>query len=373
MKVGVVTEIKAQENRVGLVPAGAQMLVGLGHEVMVQAGAGLGSALTDEQYLAAGAAIAPTAAEVWSGADVIVKVKEPLEPEFALLRPGLTLYTYLHLAPLPELTEVLLDRQVTGIAYETIAMPDGSLPLLVPMSEIAGRMAVQVGAHFLEKAHGGRGVLLGGVPGVNPADVVIIGGGIVGRNAARMALGLGAHVTVLDNQARTLRRIDDQFGGHVTTIMSQPTTVEAWTQRADLLIGSVLIPGAAAPKLVTREMISGMKEGSVIVDVAVDQGGCIETTRVTTHNDPTFVVDGVVHYGVANMPGAVPRSSTFALTNVTMPYLRQLVELGVDEALRQNAALAQGVNTYDGKLTCEPVAREQQREYTGLAGLLAGC
>lgn len=370
MKVGVVTEIKAQENRVGLVPAGARMLTGLGHEVLVQSGAGLGSALTDQQYVAAGATIIAEAAEVWASADIVAKVKEPLEPEYRFLRPGLTLYTYLHLAPLPELTQALIDSQVTGIAYETIALPDGSLPLLVPMSEIAGRMAVQVGAHFLERDHGGRGVLLGGVPGVNPADVVIIGGGIVGRNAARMAYGMGAHVTVLDTQATTLQYIDDIFSGHVTTIMSHPTTVEAWAKRADLLIGAVLIPGASAPKVVTRDMLAEMKDGSVIVDVAVDQGGCIETTKVTTHRKPTFVVDGVVHYGVANMPGAVPRTSTFALTNVTAPYLRKLAELGVDDALRQDPALAQGVNTYKGHVTCEPVATSQSRPCAELSELL---
>ncbi len=370
MKIGVVREIKPQENRVGLVPAGARSLTEAGHEVLVEAGAGLGSALPDAQYEAAGARVLADAAAVWNEADLIVKVKEPLPPEYEYLRPGLILYTYLHLAPLPELTDLLLARNVTGIAYETIEAEDGSLPLLVPMSEIAGRMAVQVGAHFLEKAHGGRGVLLGGVPGVNPADVVIIGGGIVGRNAARMAHGLGAHVTVLDTNARTLQFIDDLFGGQVTTIMSHPTTVEAWTQRADLLIGAVLIPGHSAPKVVTREMVASMKEGAVIVDVAVDQGGCIETTRVTTHREPIFLVDGVVHYGVANMPGAVPRTSTFALTNVTLPYLRRLADLGPEAAFRADPVLARGVNTYQGQVTCAPVADSQGRAYTPLAELL---
>jgi alanine dehydrogenase len=368
--VGVVTEIKAQENRVGLVPAGARTLTDAGHHVLVQAGAGLGSSLTDEQYVAAGAEIVDSAADVWARSDVITKVKEPLPPEYDLMRPGLILYTYLHLAPIPELTQALVDHEVTGVAYETIVLPNGSLPLLVPMSEIAGRMSVQVGAHFLEKAHGGRGVLLGGVPGVNPADVVIIGGGIVGRNAARMAAGLGAHVTVLDNNASTLQFVDDLFGGQVNTIMSHPTTVEAWALRADLLIGGVLIPGAAAPKLVTAEMVSRMKPGSVIVDVAVDQGGCIETTRVTTHKDPTYLVDDVVHYGVANMPGAVPRTSTFALTNVTAPYLLRLVENGPEAAFRADPALAAGVNTYRGHVTCKPVAEAQDRSYRPLDELL---
>lgn len=370
MRVGVVKEIKAQENRVGLVPAGARMLADLDHEVLVQAGAGAGSSLPDTQYEAAGARIFESAEEVWASADIIVKVKEPLPSEYDLLRPGLTLFTYLHLAPLPDLTDALLERQVTGIAYETMALPDGSLPLLVPMSEIAGRMSVQVGAHFLQKANGGRGVLLGGVPGVNPADVVVIGGGIVGRNAARMAYGMGAHVTVLDINASTLQYIDNLFNGHVITIMSHPTTLEAWTRRADLLIGAVLIPGASAPKVVTRAMLSEMKDGSVIVDVAVDQGGCIETTRVTTHKDPTYVVDGVVHYGVANMPGAVPRTSTFALTNVTAPYLRQLAEMGVEDALRANPVLALGVNTYRGQVACSPVAASQGRPHAALSELL---
>lgn len=370
MKVGVVREIKPQESRVGLVPAGARLLAGEGHEVLVESGAGVGSGLPDEEYAAAGARICASAAEVWGQADLVVKVKEPLPEEYEHLRPGLILYTYLHLAPLPELTQVLLDREVTGIAYETIALPDGSLPLLVPMSEIAGRMAVQVGAHFLEASQGGRGVLLGGVPGVNPADVVIIGGGIVGRNAARVACGMGAHVTVLDTNPRTLQYIDDVFGGRVNTIMSHPTTVEVWARRADLLVGGVLIPGASAPKVVSREVVAEMKDGAVIVDVAVDQGGCVETTRVTTHKDPTYFVDGVLHYGVANMPGAVPRTSTFGLTNVTISYLVRLVKAGPEAAFRADAALAGGVNTCRGHVTCAPVAASQGRAYTPLSELL---
>jgi alanine dehydrogenase len=282
----------------------------------------------------------------------------------------LLLYTYLHLAPLPELTAALIEQKVTGIAYETIEEPDGRLPLLEPMSEIAGRMSIQVGAHFLERAHGGRGVLLGGVPGVNPADVVIIGGGIVGRNAARIALGMGAHVTILERSPRQMQALDDLFAGRVATIMSRPVTVEAWVRRADLLIGAVLVPGAAAPKVVSRELVSQMQDGSVIVDVAVDQGGCVETTKVTTHGEPTFVVDGVVHYGVANMPGAVPRTSTFALTNVTSRYLLELVRKGLAAACRDNPALAAGVNTHDGHVTCAPVAEAQGLPYRPLVELL---
>lgn len=370
MKIGVVREIKAQESRVGLVPAGARLLVQRGHEVLVERGAGEGSGLPDEQYRQAGARLAEEAGDVWAESDLIVKVKEPLEQEYGYLRPGLILYTYLHLAPIPELTQALVESEVTGIAYETIELADGSLPLLVPMSEIAGRMAVQVGAHFLERAKGGRGVLLGGVPGVNPADVVIIGAGIVGRNAARVAQGMGAHVTVLDTNASTLRYTDDVFGGRVNTIMSHPTTVEAWVRRADLLIGAVLVHGASAPQVVSRELVSEMKDGSVIVDVAVDQGGCVETTRVTTHGEPTFLVDGVLHYGVANMPGAVPRTSTFALTNVTISYLLRLVEQGPEDAFRADPALAKGVNTYKGHVTCAPVAESQGRDYRPLHELL---
>ncbi|HJO03124.1 MAG TPA: alanine dehydrogenase [Acidobacteriota bacterium] len=370
MKIGVVTEIKPQENRVGLVPAGVRQATAAGAEVLVESGAGIGSGLPDDQYLAAGARLIDKAADVWAESDLIIKVKEPVPAEFDYLRPNLVLYTYLHLAPLPELTQALLDNRVTGIAYETVELADGSLPLLVPMSEIAGRMSVQVGAHFLEKAQGGRGVLLGGVPGVNPADVVVIGGGIVGRNAARVAYGMGAHVTVLDNSPRVLQYIDDVFGGHVNTIMSHATTVEAWCLRADLLVGAVLVTGAAAPNVVPREVVSRMKDGAVIVDVAVDQGGCIETTRATTHREPTFVVDGVVHYGVTNMPGAVPRTSTFGLTNVTAAYLTKLASVGVEDAVRDDPALARGVNTYGGHVTCAPVAVAQGREHTPLDELL---
>lgn len=370
MKVGSVKEIKPQESRVGLVPAGVRLVVAAGAEVLVEAGAGLGSGLADEQYLAAGARLVDSAEEVWAESDLIVKVKEPVPAEYGYLRPGLVLYTYLHLAPLRDLTDALLENRVTGIAYETVELSDGYLPLLVPMSEIAGRMSVQVGAHLLEKAQGGRGVLLGGVPGVNPADVVVIGGGIVGRNAARVAHGMGAHVTVLDTNPRALQYIDDVFGGQVNTIMSHATTVEAWCRRADLLVGAVLIPGASAPHVVPADVVSKMKDGAVIVDVAVDQGGCIETTHATTHREPTFVVDGVVHYGVTNMPGAVPRTSTFGLTNVTTPYLEKLVIAGVEDAVRGDAALALGVNTHGGHVTSAPVAASQGRPHTPLDTLL---
>ena len=370
MLIGVVSEIKAQENRVGLTPSGVVALTAAGAAVLVEAGAGVGSGIPDADYIAAGAEIVADAADVWSRSELVVKVKEPIESEYLYLRPGLLLYTYLHLAPLPALTQALVEKKVTGIAYETIENADGSLPLLEPMSEIAGKMSVQVGAHFLERAQGGRGVLLGGVPGVNPADVVIIGGGIVGRSAARVALGMGAHVTILERSPRQMQSIDDLFGGRVTTIMSQPVSVDAWARRADLLVGAVLIPGAAAPKVVSRELVSEMQDGSVIVDVAVDQGGCVETTKVTTHAEPTFVVDGVVHYGVANMPGAVPRTSTFALTNVTLPFLLDIARQGFADAVRQDAALAAGVNTHDGKVTCEPVAEAQALEFTSLSELL---
>ncbi len=370
MLIGVAKEIKAQENRVGLTPAGVQALKGAGADVIVEAGAGVGSGIADADYAGAGAEIVEQSADVWARSDLVVKVKEPLESEYAYLRPGLLLYTYLHLAPLPLLTRVLVEQKVTGIAYETIEEADGSLPLLEPMSEIAGKMSAQVGAHFLECAPGGRGVLLGGVPGVNPADVVIIGGGIVGRSAARVALGMGAHVTILERSPRQMQKIDDLFGGRVTTIMSQPVTVETWTRRADLLIGAVLIPGAAAPMVVSHKLVSDMKDGSVIVDVAVDQGGCVETTKVTTHADPTFIVDGVVHYGVANMPGAVPRTSTFALTNVTLRYLIDIVRKGFAAACRDDNALAAGVNTHDGYVTCAPVADAQDLEFTPLDQVL---
>jgi alanine dehydrogenase len=370
MVVGTVREIKDNEYRVGLVPGGVKTLVDSGHQVLVESRAGEGSGVSDDEYRQAGAQIAGTAAEVWKRSEILIKVKEPIEAEYGHLREGQILFTYLHLAPLPQLTRVLLERKVTGVAYETITGGDGSLPLLTPMSEVAGRMSIQVGARYLERINGGRGVLLGGVPGVPPAEVIIIGGGVVGMNAAKMALGMGARVTILDRSVTKMQYIDDVFGGHVATLMSNPIAIARAAARADLLIGAVLIPGAAAPKLVTRSMVTGMKKGSVIVDVAVDQGGCIETTHPTTHSDPTFVVDGVVHYCVANMPGAVPRTSTFALTNVTFPYLLRMARKGLKQALQEDPSLVPGVNTYAGRLTCAPVAEAQGLPYTPLGSLL---
>src|SRR5213594_786215 len=370
MVVGTVREIKDNEYRVGLVPGGVKTLVDSGQRVLVETQAGEGSGISDDEYRQAGAEIVGSAAEVWKRAEVLVKVKEPIEPEYAQLREGQILFTYLHLAPLPELTRALLERKVTGVAYETITREDGSLPLLTPMSEVAGRMSIQVGARYLERINGGRGVLLGGVPGVPPAEVIIIGGWVVGINAAKMALGMGARVTILDRSVTKMQYIDDVFGGHVATLMSNLIAIARAVARADLLVGAVLIPGAAAPKLVTRSMVSGMKKGSVIVDVAVDQGGCIETTHPTTHSDPTYEVDGVVHYCVANMPGAVPRTSTFALTNVTFPYLLRMVKKGLVQALQDDPSLVPGVNTYAGKLTCAPVGEAQGLPVSRLQDLL---
>jgi alanine dehydrogenase len=369
--VGTVKEIKDNEYRVGLVPGGVKALTTSGHQVLVESGAGVGSGISDEEYQQAGARVVASAAEVWARGAILVKVKEPLESEYPRMREGQVLFTYLHLAPLPGLTRALLDRKVTGVAYETIARPDGSLPLLTPMSEVAGRMAIQVGARYLERVHGGRGILLGGVPGVPPAEVIIVGGGVVGMNAAKMALGLGARVSILDKSVAKMQYIDDVFGGRVATVMSNPINIARSVVRADLLVGAVLVPGAAAPKLVTREMISTMKKGAVVVDVAVDQGGCIETTRPTTHSKPTYEVDGVVHYCVANMPGAVPRTSTFALTNVTLPYLLKMADSGLERALREEPSLLPGVNTYGGRLTCPPVGEAQGLPVADLDDLLA--
>jgi len=370
MVVGTVKEIKDNEYRVGLVPGGVKTLADSGQEVLVETRAGDGSGISDDEYRDAGAEIVGAAAEVWKRAEILVKVKEPIEPEYGLMREGQILFTYLHLAPLPKLTRVLLERKVIGVAYETITGPDGSLPLLTPMSEVAGRMSIQVGARYLERVNGGRGVLLGGVPGVPPAEVIIIGGGVVGMNAAKMAVGMGARVTILDRSVAKMQYIDDVFGGRVATLMSNPIAIARAVARADLLIGAVLIPGAAAPKLVTRAMVGAMKKGSVIVDVAVDQGGCIETTRPTTHSAPTYEVDGVVHYCVANMPGAVPRTSTFALTNATFPYLFRIARKGLPQAVKEDPSLVPGVNTYAGKLTCAPVAEAQGLPYTPLEPLL---
>ncbi len=370
MKVGTVREIKDHEDRVGLVPAGVDAFVASGHEVVVEAGAGLGSMISDEAYRAAGASIVDSREEVFATADMVIKVKEAQPDEVALLREGQILYTYLHLAPLPELTQGLLDRGVTSVAYETITAPDGTLPLLTPMSEVAGRMSIQEGARQLQKSCGGSGILLAGVPGVPRGRVVIVGGGVVGLNAAKLAVGIGAEVVVLEKSAARMRYLDDVFGSRITTLRSSAVALAEIISTADLVVGAVLVPGAAAPRIVTREMIGAMREGSVIVDVAVDQGGCCETTRATTHSEPTYVVDGVVHYCVANMPGAVPRTSTYALTNVTLDYALAMANLGFEEAVREDPYLTPGVNTYQGKLTCRPVAESQDRDVHLLADLI---
>ncbi|MEO8035348.1 MAG: alanine dehydrogenase [Acidobacteriota bacterium] len=369
MRIGVPTEIKDNEYRVGMVPSGVRDLTSDGHEVFVQSGAGNGSGFSDEEYAAAGARVRPTAEEVFDAADMIVKVKEPIEADLKRLKDGQLLFTYLHLAPVPDLTAALVEKEITGIAYETITSR-GTLPLLTPMSEVAGRMSIHIGAYYLQKPNGGRGVLLGGVPGVLPADVVIIGGGIVGINAAKMAVGLGARVTILDTNLDRLRYLDDIFRGRVNTLASNKAHLEEACRHADLLIGGVLIPGAAAPELVTKAMVKEMKPGSVIVDVAIDQGGCVETAKATTHSHPTYVVDGVVHYCVANMPGAFPRTSTMALNNATLPYTRRLARLGFEKAITHDAGLAEGVNVYNGQITYQAVAEAQGRQYIPLAELM---
>jgi len=370
MTIGVPKEVKDHEARVGLLPSGVKALVEAGHKVLAQAGAGLGSSLTDEEYREAGAQIVPTAASVWSGADLVVKVKEPQPSEYAFLRPGLTLFTYLHLAPLPELTDKLIEARVNAVAYETIREADYSLPLLTPMSEVAGRMAVQVGAQYLEAPMGGRGVLLGGVPGVSPANVVILGGGVVGHNAAKMAVGLGSHVTIIDRNLNRLRELDDIYSSQIVTLASNVYTIAESLRQADLVIGAVLIPGASAPKLVRREMISLMKKGTVVVDVAIDQGGCFETSHATTHTDPVYVVDGVLHYCVSNMPAAVPHTSTFALNNATFPYLMELAHHGLEAACEANNAIREGVNTYQGHVVYPAVAESQGKKWKELSAVM---
>ena len=351
MRIGVPTEIKAAENRVALTPGAARQLVHHGHEVLVQSGAGNGAGLDDERYRAAGAVVADTAEEIWAGCELIVKVKEPQEPELAMVRPGQALFAYLHLAPAPALAAALRERDCIAIAYETVTDSRGGLPLLEPMSQVAGRMSIQAGATALEKPHGGAGILLGGVPGTPPARVAVLGGGAVGTNAARMAAGLEAHVTVLDVDLHRLRQLDMQFGRLINTVYANIDTVEQHVLEADLVIGAALVPGAAAPKLVTAGLVAGMRPGSVIVDVSIDQGGCAETSRPTTHLEPTFLVDGVVHYCVSNMPGAVSHTSTFALTNATAPFVLQLAEAGVEQALRADPHLLAGLNVYRGRLT----------------------
>jgi alanine dehydrogenase len=367
MIIGVPKELKDHESRVGITPAGARALVDAGHKVLVEHDAGALSSFPDDEYQAVGAEIVGESYHVWSNANMIVKVKEPIPAEYYHFRQDLVLFTYLHLAPLRELTDALLNKKVTGIAYETVRDRAGSLPLLTPMSEVAGRLSVQVGATCLEKERGGRGVLLGGVPGVPPGNVCIIGGGIVGTNAAKIALGTGAKVTIIDLSLNRLREIDDIFGGRVHTLYSNAYNIEKAAQEADLLIGGVLIPGAAAPKLVTKAMVEKMKKGAVIVDVAIDQGGCIETAHPTTHTDPTYEVNGVVHYCVTNMPAAVPNTSTLALTNATFPYVMKLAKLGAHVAIREDAGIAEGVNTFNGFLTYKAVAQAQNREYKAIS------
>ncbi|MBI3600243.1 MAG: alanine dehydrogenase [Nitrospinae bacterium] len=370
MIIGIPKEIKADEYRVAIVPSGVRAFVLSGHKVLIEDGAGLGSGISNSEYEFEGAEIVPSAGDVYHKADMIMKVKEPLPSEYDMLREGQILYTYLHLAPAPDLTKALLDRKIIAIAYETVQLDDGSLPLLIPMSEIAGRMSIQEGAKYLEREKGGRGILLGGVPGVAPGKVTIIGGGIVGTNAAKMAIGTGATVTILDSNLYRLRYLDDifggrirTFGGRIRTLMSDSHNIMESVKEADLVIGAVLIPGARAPRIITRSMLSNMKDGSVIVDVSIDQGGCVETAMPTSHSNPTFAIDGVIHYCVTNMPGAVPRTSTFALTNATFPYAFQIANLGVRDVLTKNKALYRGLNLAKGKVTHRAVAESLGYEY----------
>jgi alanine dehydrogenase len=366
MIIGVPKEIKNNENRVGIVPGGVRTLVADGHTVYVQKNAGLGIGISDEEFIASGAKILDTAAEVFEKSTMIIKVKEPQAVEIAMLKPHHILYTYLHLAPDPEQTKGLMKSGCTAVAYETIQNLDGSLPLLVPMSEVAGRMSVQIGASYLQLDKGGKGVLLGGVPGVRRGKVTVIGAGSAGTNAIQMAMGMGASVTAIDLSTKRLAELDSLYGSTITTLYSNAENIEKAVVESDLVIGAVLVPGAKAPKLVTRDMISKMQKGSVVVDIAVDQGGCIETCKPTTHENPTFVVDGVVHYCVANMPGAVARTSTFALTNVTMRYARMIANMGVEEAAMKDATLRPGINIYKGTLAYEQVARDLSVPYTKL-------
>ncbi|MDJ1157767.1 alanine dehydrogenase [Chelatococcus sp. SYSU_G07232] len=364
MRIGVPKEIKDNEYRVGLVPSSVAELVHHGHAVLVERGAGAGAGLTDGDYESAGATLVEGTDRIFGEADMVVKVKEPLSEERKRLKPGQVLFTYLHLAPDLEQTKDLMASGATCIAYETVTGTNGGLPLLTPMSEVAGRLGPQVGAHCLEKAQGGRGVLIGGVPGVPPAEVVILGGGVSGTHAATIAVGMGANVTVVDRSADVLRRLAAQFGGQVRTIFSTRDAIAQLVRRADLVIGAVLVPGAAAPKLVTREMLKTMKPGAVVVDIAIDQGGCFETSKPTTHSNPTYMVDGIVHYCVANMPGAVARTSTFALNNVTLPFAIALADKGWRQALADDPHLRAGLNVHDGRITCKPVAEAHHLAYT---------
>ena len=371
MKIGVIREIKAQEYRVALTPAGARELVDRGHDVVVEQTAGDGSGYPDGAYIAAGASVAECD-DVWAGSEMVLKVKEPLPAEYAKIRPDLVLFTYLHLAPAPELTQALINSKATCIAYETVETDDHRLPLLAPMSEVAGRLAPQMGAHALEKAHGGRGILLGGVAGVAPAKVVVLGGGIVGYNAALIAVGMQADVWILDRSIDRMRELGPMLDGRATITMSNLQQVEEAIADADMVIGAVLVPGARAPKLVTREMLGIMKPQSVLVDVAIDQGGCFETSKPTTHSEPTYVVDGIVHYCVANQPGAVPITSTRALTNATLPYVESVAKLGVAGAVRKDRALARGVNVMAGAVCYEPVASDLGHPFVPLSELIDG-
>lgn len=371
MRIGVPTEVKNNENRVAMTPAGVVNLAVFGHEVFIQAGAGLGSGFTDADYIAAGAQIVATADEAWSH-DMVMKVKEPIASEYGYFREGQILFTYLHLAPEPALTKALLDSKVIGIAYETVQLPNNTLPLLTPMSEVAGKMSTQIGAQFLEKIYGGGGILLGGIPGVSRGKVTVIGGGVAGTNAAKVAVGMGASVTILDLSPDRLRQLDDLFGSEVQTLISNPLHIAESVKEADLVVGAVLIPGAKAPKLVTEDMIKSMKPGSVVVDIAIDQGGIFETSdRITTHDAPTYIKHDVVHYAVANMPGAVPRTSTMGLTNVTVPYAVQIANKGFERAVLENEALKKGVNTLQGYVTYQAVAVDQGLAYKSVDELLS--
>ncbi|MBI4776168.1 MAG: alanine dehydrogenase [Deltaproteobacteria bacterium] len=372
MIIGVPKEIKEEEYRVGIVPAGVRMMTEKGHRVLIQTDAGEGCRIPDSEYRDAGAEIVESAKDLYLKSDMVMKVKEPLEEEYPYLREGLILYAYLHLAPAPELTAALLERGVIGVAYETMQLSDGSLPLLTPMSEVAGRMAVQIGAHYLEKTQGGRGVLLGGVPGVSRGRITILGAGVVGRAAAKIAVGMGAEVHILDVDQRRLIYMDDVFGSRVTTLFSHADNIRYSVMHSHLVIGAVLIPGARAPRLVTRSMVSEMKQGSVVVDVSIDQGGTFETSKPTSHRNPTYVVDDVIHYCVPNMPGIVARTSTFALGNTTLPYALTLADQGFSEAVASDPTLAGGVNVYKGKVTHEGVAASLDLEYTPLGELLRG-
>jgi alanine dehydrogenase len=372
MIIGIPKEIKKDEHRIALPPDGVRELVRHGHTVLVEQNAGTGSAFTDDEYIKAGAQIVSTAEEAWTRANMVVKVKEPQPQEYPYLREDLILFTYLHLAAAKELTLKMVESGVTGLAYETVTDREGRLPLLEPMSEVAGRMAVQVVSHYLEKTQGGRGVLLGGIPGVKPAHIVILGGGTVGTHAAKMALGMGADVTILDINIERLRYLEDVLHGRLTTLYSNEGNIAKAIATADAVIGAVLIAGAKAPHLITRNMLKTMPEGSVIVDVAVDQGGCVETTHATTHSDPTYVIDGVLHYGVANMPGAVPRTSSLGLSNATLRYILRVADSGLTEALRSDHGLAQGLNIYQGQVTYAAVAHTFDLSYSPLEDAVRG-